>query len=73
MDKTTKIIQDITILKLIHLELEENNSDNEWDLCDGHKEQLEEITGLEQHDWDENNLAHFIDGMQRTLQLLITK
>jgi len=31
---------------------------------------LYKITGIEQHDWDENNLAHFIDGMQRALHLL---
>jgi len=44
--------------------------DSEWDLCDDDYNQLYKITGLEQHDWDEGNLAHFIDGMQRALHLI---
>ena len=65
-----KLCEDIEILKTICQELEENSEDMEWDLCNFHRVELNRITGLEDHDWDDCNLAHFIDGMQRTLKLL---
>lgn len=65
MSNTIK--KDIEMLKTIHQELEDNFDDDEWDLCDFHREELRRITGLEDHDWDDCNLAHFIDGMQRAL------
>ena len=65
----TKLKQDIERLKEIHQELEEHYFDDEWDLCDFHKDELYRITGMEEHDWDENVLAHYIDGMQRAIHL----
>jgi len=59
------IDNDIKTLKAICIRLEENSHDSEWDLCRGEYDDLYEITGLEDHDWDENVLAHYIDGMQR--------
>ena len=61
--------QDINILKEICEELSEHYSDDGWDLCEFHKEELYRITGLEEHHWDEDNLAHYIDGMQRAIYL----
>lgn len=60
MPKTIK--EKIETLKLICDHLEELASDE--DLCDDEYFLLEEITGLEKSDWDSNELAHFIDGMQ---------
>ena len=65
----TKLLKDIEMLKQICQELENNYSDDEWDLCEFHQQELYRITGFEQHDWDDCNLAHFIDGMQRALHL----
>ena len=65
----TKLKQDIERLKEIHQELEEHYFDDEWDLCDFHKDELYRITGREEHDWDENVLAYYIDGMQRAIHL----
>lgn len=64
------VLADIKKLKEICDELKEKYDDSEWDLCDDDYNQLYKITGLEQHDWDEGNLAHFIDGMQRALHLI---
>ena len=61
--------KDIEMLKTIHQELEDNSDDDKWDLCDFHREELWRITEFEDHDWDDCNLAHFIDGMQRALHL----
>ena len=65
----TKLKQDIEKLKEICKELEEHCFDDTWDLCEFHKEELYRITGIEEHDWDESNLAHYIDGMQRATHL----
>ena len=72
MKDTTKeaIKEMIDTLGDIHKELEEHYSDDEWDLCDHYKDALYKITELEEHDWDENTLAHYIDGMLRTLRLI---
>ena len=43
---------DIERLKEIHKELSENYDDDEWDLCEFHKEELYRITDIEEHDWD---------------------
>ena len=67
---TNKIRQDIERLKEIQKEIETHYSDDEWDLCEFHKEELYRITNLEDYDWDENNLSHYISGMQRALQIL---
>ncbi len=64
-----KLKKDIEMLKEIHQELEDNYDNFEWDLCEHHKEELSRITGLEEHNWDDGSLAHFIDGMQRALHL----
>lgn len=63
----TKLKQDIERLKEIHQELEEHCNDK-WELCDFHKDELHRITGKEEHDWDGNVLAHYIDGMQRAIR-----
>ncbi len=60
---------DIKMLKDICNELEEHFFDDEWDLCDFHKDELWRITGIQEHDWDDSNLAHYIDGMQRVIHL----
>jgi len=65
-----KIEKDIYTLKLICQELENNYDNSEWDLSNYHKDELFRITGLEEHDWDESNLAHFIDGIQRAIHLI---
>ena len=65
--------KDIEMLKTICQELEDNGANDEWDLCDLHKLELFRITGFEDHDWNEDNLAHFIDGMQRALHLIEVK
>lgn len=61
--------QDIERLKEIHRELEENYFDDEWDLCQFHKDELYRITGIEENDWDNNVLGYYIDGMQRSIHL----
>lgn len=61
---------DINILKDICTRLEDNYFDDEWNLSEHEEDELYRITGFEEHDWDDSNLAHFIDGMQRTLHLL---
>jgi len=60
MPKTTK--EKIEQLKLICDHLEDLASDE--DLFIDEYMLLYEITGFENHDWDSNVLAHFIDGMQ---------
>ena len=67
MDET-EIRKDIAKLKEICEQLRDNYDDCEWDLCESDEDELYRITGFEQHDWDENNLAHFIDGMQCALK-----
>ena len=62
--------KDIEVLKEIHQRLEENYDDDEWDLSEHEYVELSKITGYDDHDWDDGSLAHFIDGMQRTLHLL---
>lgn len=68
--KYNKLNKDIQILGDIFKELVTHYSDNDWDLCDFHKDELYRITGIEEHDWDENNLTHYIDGMRRAIKLL---
>jgi len=65
-----KLKKDIEFLKVIHQQLEDNYSDDEWELSDYNEVELYRITGMEEHDWDENVLAHYIDGMQRALHLI---
>ncbi len=65
-----KFAKNIKTLKSICQRLEDNYDDDEFSLSEHEEEELYKITGIEQHDWDENNLAHFIDGMQRALHLL---
>ncbi len=64
-----KLKEDVEFLKIIHQQLDENYGSHEWNLSDYNKIELERITGLESHDWEESDLAHFIDGMQRVLHL----
>jgi len=64
-----KLKEDIAFLKVIHQQLEEYYNDTEWAISSYDEIELERITGLIQHDWDDNNLAHFIDGMQRAIRL----
>ena len=65
--------KDIEMLKTICQELEDNEANDEWDLCDLHRLELSRITGFEDYDWDKDNLAYFIDGMQRALHLIEVK
>ena len=60
----------IDTLKAIHEEIEEHYFDDEWDLSDEQYDILYRITGYEEHDWDDSNLAHFIDGMERAIHLI---
>ena len=69
-EKIIKLKNDIEILKGICINLEQNYFDEEWTLSDYEYDDLYRITGMEEHDWDENTLSHYIDGMQRVLQLL---
>lgn len=72
MDRLQK---DIEFLKGIYERLKENYDDDEWDLSEHERIELYRITNLEDHDWDDSNIAYYIDGMQRTLflQLLYKK
>ena len=64
------IKKDIKILKEIHGELEQNYFDDGWDLCNHDKKELSRITGFQALEWEDGNLAYFIDGMQRGLHLI---
>ena len=68
--RSEQIKQDIEILKVICERLKDNYWDDEWDLSEDECDELYRITGIEVHDWDDDNLAHFIDGMQRAIHLM---
>ena len=65
-----RINKDIQILKNICEQIEEHYLDDDWDLTEHEDEELYRITGIEQHDWDDSNLAHYIYGMQRAIHLI---
>ncbi len=69
IEKLTNVA-DIDKLKKICDAIEKNYFDDDWKLSESQLDELFRITGFEDYKWEGENLAYFIDGMQRATKLI---